>query len=256
MSKKADTPLQKTWHFLWHDDSWQALVVNILVAFLLIKYVLYPGIGLLFGTPLPIVAVVSGSMEHHPQNGVLCGKQVDEQNSWWDACGEWYEQKGISQEEFSDYPFSKGFNKGDIMVLFGVETGEVEVGDVIVYQANRDYPLIHRVVNISEDEQGIFFGTKGDHNPQQIVDYALSAGGYLYRCYREEQGIIIASSCAVGTAVGPDTPNAIPLLDETNVRSEHVIGRAALRVPAFGYVKIWFVEFLDAIGLSRLSQLF
>ena len=38
--------------------------MNVVLAFVLIKFIIYPGAGLIMGTRLPVVAVVSESMEH------------------------------------------------------------------------------------------------------------------------------------------------------------------------------------------------
>ena len=56
--------LKKLWYFLWEENSVWSWIANIALAFILIKFVVYPGIGLILGTNYPIVAVVSGSMEH------------------------------------------------------------------------------------------------------------------------------------------------------------------------------------------------
>ena len=64
MKKKNKSTWQKIWYFIWEDDSVLSWIVNIILAFVLIKFIVYPGLGLVFGTDFPVVAVVSGSMEH------------------------------------------------------------------------------------------------------------------------------------------------------------------------------------------------
>ena len=194
-------------------------------------------------------------MEHRAQDGVVCGVRVDEGIDWWSACGQWYDQRGISQEAFNEFKFSNGFNKGDIMVVRGVSPQAVDVGDVIIYHANKQYPLIHRVVAIN-DTNGLRYTTKGDNNPQPIVEYALSDGRYLYACYQEQGGRAVPAACAVGAPVTSQTPGAVAILDETNIHPDQLVGRAIGRIPFLGYVKILFVDFLDLIGLSRVAQLF
>ncbi len=45
---------------------------------------------------------------------------------------------------------------------------DIKVGDVIAYQSNIIPALIiHRVIDIKQDAQGIYFITKGDSNPKQ-----------------------------------------------------------------------------------------
>ncbi|MCD4759421.1 signal peptidase I [archaeon] len=147
--------LKKTWNFLWHEDSLVSWVVSFIVAFILVKFVIYAGIGLLLGTSYPIVAVVSGSMEHE-------GLGFDQ---WWEENGEWYEESGITKEEFFTYKFKNGFNKGDIMVLVGEEPKDINKGDVLVFEANSKHPVIHRIVDEWDEGDSYYFQTKGDNNP-------------------------------------------------------------------------------------------
>ncbi len=146
--------LRKFWNFIWHDNSVWSWLANIALAFVLVYFIVYPGLGLFLSTTHPVVAVVSGSMEH--------GSDFDE---WWDSNrGAWYEKNGIDKEMFSQYIFKNGFNKGDIMVLTGAEAPEIEVGDVIVFRSNANDPIIHRVVNKTYEDGEYVFQTKGDHN--------------------------------------------------------------------------------------------
>jgi len=157
--------LKKVWLFLWEEDSIYSWIANVLIAFVIIKYLLYPGLGLVLGTPAPIVAVVSGSMEHEGSfdefwsKGMCCnarcsGKLVQ---------GEYYENINISRDDFREFDFVNGFNMGDIMVLASAESAQK--GDVLVYLVpRRPDPIIHRIVDIKQTSQGKVFTTKGDHN--------------------------------------------------------------------------------------------
>ena len=127
-------------------------IVNIILAFILVKFLIYPGLGLVFGTSYPIVAVVSGSMEH---NGNF--------DSWWNNQENFYGQYNISKGEFKNFKFRNGFNKGDIMILFRAKN--IKVGDVIVFKGNVKDPIIHRVIKL---ENGI--QTKGDANDMSRSD--------------------------------------------------------------------------------------
>lgn len=148
--------LKRVWHFIWEDESWASWIVNVILAFVLIKFIIYPALGFAFGTRFPIVAVISGSMEH---DGSF--------DSWWSQQAPWYGENNITQDDFRGFPFRNGFNKGDIMVLVGVKPGKVERGQVIVFQSSiRPDPIIHRVVHIREGAGGYRFQTKGDHNGQ------------------------------------------------------------------------------------------
>lgn len=201
---------KKTWHFLWKEDSVASWIVNIVLAFILIKFLVYPGLGLILGTNLPVVAVISESMEHDGS--------FDE---WWNSetamCSDnplnnskctqsdWYNKKGISEEEFMKYPFSHGFNKGDIIVLKGAYFDKLEVGEILVFQSGMNYPIIHRVVAKNDVIQ-----TKGDHNPTQIINTRL---------------------------------------DERFITKDELIGKAWFRIPWLGYIKIWFVDSVRCVAL-------
>jgi signal peptidase I len=147
--------LKKLWWFIWEDNSIWSWLVNLILAFILIKFIVYPGLGYVLGTGFPVVAVVSGSMEH---DGSF--------DDWWQSQAyctmgctqeQWYSNYGISKKQFQEFPFKNGFNKGDIMVLVGVEPKNIKIGEVIVYMNSE--PIIHRVVKIDST-----FQTKGDHN--------------------------------------------------------------------------------------------
>ena len=60
--KELKTKWSKFWYFIWEDDSVWSWIVNIGLAFLLIKFIVYPGLGLILATDFPVVAVVSGSI--------------------------------------------------------------------------------------------------------------------------------------------------------------------------------------------------
>ena len=140
--------LKQIWKFIWYDDSLLAWFLNLIVAFIIVKFIIYPCLGFALSTDYPVVAVVSGSMEH-----------PDSFNSWWDSQEKWYTSNNISLLDFKEFPLSNGFNKGDIIVLTGLK--EIKLGDVIVFQGNSKNPIIHRVVKINNQQQ---YTTKGDNN--------------------------------------------------------------------------------------------
>ena len=63
--KKVKKDLRKIWYFIWEDNSIWSWIVNVILAFVLIKFIVYPGLGFLLTTSHPVVAVVSESMEHN-----------------------------------------------------------------------------------------------------------------------------------------------------------------------------------------------
>jgi len=159
--------LKKVWHFIWNDNSIWSWIANIAIAFVLIKFAVYPALGFILSTTHPVVAVVSESMEH---NGNF--------DKWWvDA------QKGytITKDEFMKFSLKNGFNKGDIMVLKGKKPENIKVGDVIVFwssgispQTGNREPIIHRVIKKWNDNGVYYFQTKGDNNPASINNAYLN----------------------------------------------------------------------------------
>ena len=219
---------KKAWHFIWHSDSPLSWAVNILLAYIVIRYLFYPGLGLLFGTAFPLVAVVSGSMEHGyapmenqfgqqvMQEGMigyqLCGNIIFQEprrfntrsfvdaETYWETCGAWYEERDITHEEFSQFIFPRGFNKGDIIFIYGEDPKNIKTGDVIVFVTPmRAEPIIHRVI-----ETGDRITTKGDHNAD----------------------------------IGPV---------DRDIPPEAIVGKATFRLPWLGWVKIWFIELVSMI---------
>lgn len=142
--------IKKLWKFIWHSDSILAWIINIILAFLIVKFLIYPGLGFAFSTSHPLVAVVSNSM-HHDSNF----------EDFWETKGQWYESRGITKQQFKTFSFKNGFNKGDIMLIYG--TKNIDAGDIIVYNGGYQNPIIHRVI----EENVSHFKTKGDNNPQQ-----------------------------------------------------------------------------------------
>ncbi len=140
---------KRFWKFL-NQDTWQSWAVSLILAFVLIKFIFFPGLALVTGSSLPLVVVESCSMYH--------GVGFDE---WWTENELWYERQNITKEEFQDYRFKNGMDKGDIILLWG--RGDYDLGDVIVFEAGFKNPLIHRIV---EDDE--VMGTKGDNNFGQL----------------------------------------------------------------------------------------
>ncbi len=204
---------KKIWCFFWHEDSIASWLANLIVAFLVIYYIVYPVLGVLLGTSYPIVAVVSESMEHGLHNGAICGQPFnafpESFDNYWDVCGHWYEGKNISKGQFKDFPFRNGFHKGDVIILWRANNGNIKTGDILVFQSIKVQPIIHRVINAWEEEGKHYYQTKGDHNQ-----------------------------------------NSYSLLQETKISEERVYGKGMLRIPYLGWVKILFVDAAGKVGIK------
>ncbi len=207
--------VKRLWRFLWEDNSMLSWVVNVILAFVIIKFVVYPLLGFLLFTSNPIVAVVSCSMEHAATDcgkggGYrICGTQLEKRanfnfDDYWKLCGKWYDEKNISKDAFSAYPFGKGFNKGDLMILKGKKPSELKTGDVIVFKGAEKDPVIHRIVSTSQEGGDYVFSTKGDNNDNQL--------SY-----------------------------------ERSIQSDLIIGKAVIKLPYLGNVKIFFTNIINLL---------
>lgn len=185
--------LKKVWHFIWEDDSMLSWIVNVVLAFLLVKFIIYPALGFLLGTGFPVVAVISSSMEHN-------GLGFD---SWWEHNKNWYITQDLQKEDMRSAIFNNGFNKGDIIILVGKKPRNIENLDVIVYASDSyKYPIIHRVVHIDNADSGIKFTAKGDNNK---------------------------------------VPDPAP------VNEKQLLGKAVLRIPMLGWIKILFTQLIGGM---------
>ncbi|MCB9358327.1 signal peptidase I [Candidatus Woesearchaeota archaeon] len=211
---------KKIWHFIWHSDSVWSWLLNIVLAYFFILYIFYPGVGLIFNTSYPLVAVVSGSMEHAAVNHdggspFICDNSYSKTDlylsfdEYWQMCGNWYENKGIQKEQFSEFDFKDGFNKGDIMFIYGTTPKNLKTGDIIVFIAgNRPDPIIHRIIDIDIKDGKYYYTTKGDHN--------------------QGSGLV-----------------------DINISEDAVLGKAVFRVPYFGWIKVWFTDIVTWIMSAR-----
>src|SRR3989338_3553698 len=189
--------LKQVWNFIWNDDSIWSWLANIALAFILIKFIVYPGLAFVLATTHPVVAVVSESMEHNANF-----------DNYWERAQGFYVANNIMKTHFESFPLKNGFNKVDIMVLKGKKAADIKVGDIIVFWSARKDPIIHRIVKKWQENGAYYFQTKGDNyitNPASIKN---------------------------------------PLLDETRISQDKVIGNAVFKIPILGYIKIWFVEFV------------
>jgi len=112
-------------------------------------YLLNFGLGLVLGTDLPVVAVVSDSMTHDSLTLERHYQFLDE-------------NLGYSKDEIDSWSISGGFLRGDALIVKGSPTDELKVGDVIIYDIQgQSTPIVHRIVDMDGNE----IITKGDHNP-------------------------------------------------------------------------------------------
>ena len=171
--------LKKFWHFL-KQDTWQSWLISIILIIIFIKLILFPALSLITSTPLPLVVVESCSMYHESNF-----------EDWWTKNQAWYESVKITKTDFESFSFKNGLNKGDIIFVLG--RNNYKIGDIIIFEAQAKYPLIHRIIERDPTS------TKGDHNTQQLSI-------------------------------------------EQDIKNEAILGKAVLKIPLLGWIKLIFFE--------------
>lgn len=160
--EKIKDLLDKFWFLVWKDDSFKGWIISIIFIFVVIKFIFFPSLSFVTGTQLPLAIVESCSMYHE-------GNLFSDYDEWWPAQETKYMPFLINKATFQEFPFVKGFNKGDILFIIGTSPEKIERGDVIIFNSGvKSTPIIHRVVNIKKVEGDYVFSTIGDNNPSQI----------------------------------------------------------------------------------------
>lgn len=202
--------LKKTWNFLWHSNSIMSWIIDLVLIFIIVKFIIFPFFSFVLTTSLPFVIIESGSLEHKitsHNSGIMpniCGFTFVEKKSlkndfseYWRLCGKWYEDKNITKEEFIKWTYVNGLDKGDIIIVKGMKTEQYKKGDIIIFNSlMQKTPIIHRIIDIKKEGDEIVFSTKGDHNEEQLPY-------------------------------------------ENNIKKEQIVGKAVLRIPMLGWVKLF-----------------
>lgn len=197
MEKKKNW-FKKFWHFLWVNESLASWIVLLALCFCFIMFVFFPVSGLIFSSEMPYVVIETGSMIHQWRF-----------DKWWDNQGFFYENISISKEQFKEFPYKGGLNIGDIIIIKGNDN--YKVGDVIVYDAQQEKPIIHRIIRIKER----------CNVTEQVRDNIEKT---------TEQ------DCYVIQTKGDNNPGQ--LMFEYNISKEQVIGKSVFMIPRLGYVKL------------------
>lgn len=149
------------WFLLWKDESFKGWIFSLVFIFIFIKFIFFPVLSLLTGTPLPLAIVESCSMYHK-------GNLISNFDSWFQKHEDKYSEFEIDKSEFSSFKFEKGLNKGDILFVVGTKPEKLKVGDVIIFNAEQKNPIIHRIIKIEEKNNERIFSTLGDNNNGQL----------------------------------------------------------------------------------------
>ena len=147
---------KKFWHLLWVDESLKGWIFAFVFLFVFIKIIFFPTLNFITGTAMPLSIVESCSMYHDSK--LIFFHNFDE---WWES----HESKyNITKEEFKNFKLKNGFNKGDILFSVKAKPEELKVGDIILFDAGQNNPLIHRIIKIKKENNEFIFSTIGDNN--------------------------------------------------------------------------------------------
>jgi signal peptidase I len=153
---------KKFWNLLWKDDSFKGWIFSIIFLFIFIKFVFFPVLSLATGTSLPLAIVESCSMYH---SGNIFSNYAD----WMQKHETKYENFNISESEFNKFRFKNGLNKGDILFIVKAKPEKLKLGDIIIFNAGTQNPVIHRIVKITKVGDNYIFSTMGDNNNGQLA---------------------------------------------------------------------------------------
>jgi signal peptidase I len=153
--------LKKFWFIVWKDDSLKGWIFSILFLFIVIKFIFFPVLSFATGTILPLAIVESCSMYHE-------GNLLSNNDEWWDRHSQKYDKFEIEKQEFDEFKFRDGLNKGDILFVIRANPKKLKVGDTIIFTGGQKYPVIHRIINIKQENGEYVFSTIGDNNDQQF----------------------------------------------------------------------------------------
>lgn len=199
---KIKKGFKKFWFLLWKDNSIKGWLFSLIVLFVFIKFIFFPFLNLVTGTSLPLAIVESCSMYHQ-------GNVFSNFNDWFGRHETKYESISITNTEFQNFPLKNGFSKGDILFIIGVNPDKLKIGDIILFKSgNGGAPIIHRIINIQEENGKRIFTTIGDNNAQSL------------------------------------TPNNNPSgVDERRITEDQLVGKAVFRIaPGLGWIKLIFFE--------------
>lgn len=153
--------LNDFWYIVWRDESLKGWIISIIFIFIAIKFIFFPLMSLATGTNLPLAIVESCSMYHK-------GNLFSEHDSWWERHDSKYSEIQLTKEQFRDFNFKNGFSKGDILFIIKAKPEKLEIGDVLIFNGGKQNPIIHRIINVKEENEKYIFSTLGDNNNGQL----------------------------------------------------------------------------------------
>ena len=196
--------MKKLWNK--YTEGWTGTIIYLVLGFL-IAYGLNIALGYALETETPVVAVFSCSMEHSSINNWYCGLPSEQ------ICGKKIESDTISFDEYwnicGNWYESNSISK-NIFESFNFKNG-LTVGDMIVVYGRNDVSIGNIII----------FNTN-------IRKYPI-----IHRIYQINPD---------GTMLTKGDNNEYPDNWNPKITKDKINGKAVLKIPLLGWVKILFVE--------------
>ncbi len=200
-------------------------VVYLASAFLF-AWLIYTGLGLVFGTESPMMIVVSGSMEplyHRGDVILLHGAGTDSINSP-EVVLDFSSLEERELASFAELIYSNSAPKQIEAINFdsGQNIPITQEGDIVVYWSERmNEPVVHRTVAKLRANDGVYFLTKGDSVYNTTVD--------------QDCGMVINGQ--------PQKP----CIELYPTPLKNLQGKAFFQIPLLGCVKLWLLDDLGSL---------
>lgn len=198
--------LKSIWDFLWKDDSIASWIISLILAFLIVKFIFYPILSFIFASSMPLVVIESHSMLHQ---GSIIKTLTDIPLFKQDSFDSWWQNSNEWYKENNiEYNQANSWRFSS-----GLDKGDIillygskkfKVGDVIVFNSNSNTQL-YPVIH-------------------RIVKIKYENGETIYETKGDN--------------------NAAQIPFEKNIKQQDIIGKAILRIPKIGWVKLVFVEII------------
>lgn len=196
--------MKKAWDK--YTEGWTGTIIYLVLGFL-IAYGLNIGLGYALGTETPVVAVFSCSMEHSSINNWYCHSSPNQ------ICGKSIENNPSSIDEYwnicGNWYESNNISK-DVFKSFIFKDG-LTVGDMIL----------------------VYGGNNANVGDIIIFDTNVRKYPIIHRIYKLNDD---------GTFLTKGDNNEYPDNWDPRLNKNNIHGKAVLKIPLLGWVKILFVE--------------
>jgi hypothetical protein len=136
------------------------------------KGMLFFMLGILFSqfiTPLPSLAYTDVPLgNNHPIDQLSPGDWIKEEEILVTNDRVIINIKNAKWAKFADTKsMDPVFDQGNFAIQVIPKIEQLQLGDIISYRPkNKDFLIIHRIIEMGEDEEGWYVITKGDNNPK------------------------------------------------------------------------------------------